>query len=201
MRGVLVGAAALILVGTTVPVAAAAATTSTAPAAVVPAALGNLQNWHAGVRAGSTKFTSGPGATCQPKVAKKPSDTVCMLTFSGRFTGTDQGYHGTYAGTATVRWLDPAENTYAAFESGGVTYTIYDAKGTLLGTPTLRIDLGTGGINGFPFDLTMGYTIEERTDVEPGLVIRMSGTGINQLDKNLNPVRVFTDRIGFQNGI
>jgi hypothetical protein len=29
----------------------------------------------------------------------------------------------------------------------------------------------------------------------------MSGTGVNQLDANLNPIRTFIDRIGYQNGI
>ena len=116
VQGVLIGAAALVLVGSIIPVAAASAAASpaspaspAAPAAhgttAVPAALGAIQNWQAGIGAGSTKFTSGPGATCQPKVAKKASDLVCkVLTFSGRFTGTDQGYHGTYTGSATVRW-------------------------------------------------------------------------------------------------
>ena len=46
----------------------------------------------------------------------------------------------------------------------------------------------------------MSYTIEVRNE-QDNFLERMSGVGVNQLDANLKPVRVFIDRIGFQNGI
>jgi hypothetical protein len=199
----MIGTAALVLVVTTIPAAQAGqGTAKTGPAATPTTTLPHLNDWFAGVRAGSTKFSSGTNANCQPKVAKVPADLRCKLTISGRFKATDQPYHGTYSGTAYIRYLDPKADNYAAWDAGGVTYTVYNANGTLLAKGDIRIDLGTGGVFGFPFDLSISYAIEERTEEEgPALVLRMSGVGINQLDGNLNPVRVFTDRIGYQNGI
>jgi hypothetical protein len=199
------GTAALVLVVGSTPAAQAtvAAPARSGVAAVAPTTdLAHLNDWFAGVRAGSTKFTSGTNATCQPKVAKTVADTRCKVTLSGRFKATDQPYHGTYSGVAYVRYLDPKNSSYAAWDAGGVTYTVYDAQGTLLAKGDIRIDLGTGGVFGYPFDLSLSYAIEERTEAEgPGLVLRMTGVGINQLDGNLNPVRVFTDRLQYQSGI
>lgn len=157
-----------------------------------------VSNWQDGIRAGTTTFSSKPGATCKPKVGTKESDRHCAMAFSGKFTATDRGYHGTYSGTATIGYPDPANSPYAAFEAGSVTYTIRDASNHLIGAYTLAIDLGTGGVSGYPYDLVIAYSIEERSFDANDLVLRMEGTGVNQLDGALNPVRTFIDRLAFQ---
>ena len=140
------------------------------------------------------KFTAIPGATCKPELGTKASDRRCKLTISGRFSATDRGYKGTYSGTATVNYLDPTTDNYAAFDSGTVTYQIRNLQGVLLDTVTLYIDLGTGGVYGFPYDTAISYWIEERIDTAPNIVVRMNGWGVNQLDAQLRPIRTFIDR-------
>ncbi|MCU1360542.1 MAG: hypothetical protein JWN99_1831 [Ilumatobacteraceae bacterium] len=191
MFKVLMVAAAVGLAGTTVAVAQAADRPS---AAVVS----TIVDWQAGLRAGTTQFSSAPGATCKPVVGTKASDRSCKLTISGKFTATDRGYKGTYSGTATINYLDPTTSNYAAFTSGIVTYKVYNLSGKLLGTVPMSIDLGSGGVFGFPYDLTVTYTYEERHTGDPDLVIRSEGTGLNQLDANLAPIRTFIDRMAFQ---
>jgi hypothetical protein len=87
-------------------------------------------------------------------------------------------------------------DNYAAFDSGSVTYQIRNLNGVLLKTVTLAIDLGTGGVYGFPFDTSISYWIEERNEQE-GLVLRMDGWAVNQLDANLKPIRTFIDRFEY----
>jgi hypothetical protein len=188
MRKVLLVVAALGLSGSTVAISGAQADR---PSAALAAP---VESWQQGYRAGTMTFSPIPGATCKPVVGTRASDRRCKLTFSGRFTATDRGYKGTYSGTATVNYLDPTTDNYAAFDSGSVTYKIRNLQGVLLDTVTLGIDLGTGGVYGFPYDTHISYWIEERIDVAPGIVLRMDGWGVNQLDANLQPIRTFIDR-------
>jgi hypothetical protein len=194
MLKVLLVTAVLGLTGSTVTVAQAErpSTEHAARVRVSP-----VQDWQAGVRAGTTKFSAVPGATCKPKLGTRASDRRCKLTISGKFTATDRGYKGTYAGTATVNYPDPANSDYAAFDSGSVTYQIRNLQGQLLDTVTMYIDLGTGGVTGYPYDLSIGYWYEERHDGDPDLVVRSEGVGINQLDASLNPIRTFVDRLAY----
>ena len=187
MRKVLLVVAALGLTGSTVAISGAQADRPAAVAAPV-------MSWQQGYRAGTTTFSPIPGATCKPVVGTRASDRRCKMTFSGKFTATDRGYKGTYSGTATINYLDPTTDNYAAFDSGSVTYKIRNLQGVLLDTVTLGIDLGTGGVYGFPYDTHISYWIEERIDVAPGIVVRMDGWGVNQLDANLQPIRTFIDR-------
>lgn len=53
---------------------------------------------------------------------------------------------------------------------------------------------------GFPGSLSVEYAIEERNE-EAGLVLRMSGVGVNALNDDLGPTRTYLDRIGYQSGI
>jgi hypothetical protein len=125
------------------------------------------------------------------------SDRRCKVTFSGRFVARDRGYMGTYSGTATIRYLDPGTSSYAAFDSGSVTYQVRDQHDVWLNSVTLQIDLGTGGITGFPYDMSVSYWIEERIDSAPGIVLHLNGWAVNQLDANLSPIRKFVDRSEF----
>jgi hypothetical protein len=193
MRKTLLGAATLALLALVLPPAIPAIAATHASAQPV-------NEWLTGVRAGTTKITSEPGASCKPKIGTTAADRRCKLTFSGKFTGTDLGYHGTYAGTAYIRYLDPANSNYAAWDAGTVVYQVRGSNGALLATLSEQIDLGTGGVFGYPYDLSLSYAIEER-NVTGTVVLRMTGTGVNQLDANLNPIRTFIDRIGYQNGI
>ena len=184
-----VAAAVVAVVAPVVPSAAGAAT----PAPVI-------QHWYAGVEAGTTTLGTAAGATCKPLLGTKATDSRCLVTFSGRWVATDQPYHGTYSGTAYVNYLDPKNSSYAAWDQGVITYVVRDASGKLLKTVTGGIDSGTGGIQGYPYDLSLTYAIEVRNEQE-NFLERMSGTGLNKLDANLKPIRTFIDRIGFQNGI
>jgi hypothetical protein len=207
MRKPLLGAAAITVLALVLPLAVPAlaatptrTTSSSGRSAAAVAPVLPVNEWLTGVRAGTTKITSEPGATCKPKIGTTAADRRCKLTFSGRFTGTDKGYHGTYSGTAYIRYLDPATSNYAAWDAGTVTYVVRGPNNAVLATLHLAIDLGTGGVFGYPYDLSLAYAIEERDDMD-SIVLRMSGTGVNQLDANLNPIRTFIDRIGYQNGI
>jgi hypothetical protein len=199
------GVAALALtLPAAVPAAASSVTSHrTSGVASSVTATPDVHAWFAGVRAGTTRiFASGPDATCRPVVGTRESDRWCKVTFSGRFRATDQPYHGTYSGSAFIHYLDPATNNAAAWDRGTVTYRILNPDGSLLAVMPLAVDGGTGGLFGYPFDLVHTYAIEERGDeVTFRVVLRMTGTGINQLDPNLRPIRTFVDRIGYQNGI
>jgi hypothetical protein len=168
MRKPLLGAATLTLLALVLPLAVPAlaatqaSTTARTAAAVAPAV--PVTEWLTGVRAGTTKITSEPGATCKPKIGTTAEDRRCKLTFSGRFTGTDKGYHGTYSGTAYIRYLDPAGSNYAAWDAGTVTYVVRGPDNAVLSTLHLAIDLGSGGVFGYPYDLSLSYAIEERDD-------------------------------------
>ncbi|MBI5089529.1 MAG: hypothetical protein HZB15_11920 [Actinobacteria bacterium] len=159
-----------------------------------PAKAAPVSGWQQGIRAGTIMFGKAPGATCKPVVGTVASDRKCKITMNGKFVAKDRGYQGTYTGSAIVNYLDPVASSSAAFESGSVTYTIKNMQGVLLKKITLSIDLGTGGVYGFPYDLSQTYWFEERTDVEPGIVLRMEGVSVNQLDANLNPTHTFIDR-------
>jgi hypothetical protein len=187
MWKVLMVAAVLGLSGSTVVGVQAAERPAAAKAAPIT-------SWQQGYRAGTMQFSAIPGATCKPVVGTRASDRRCKLTFSGKFTATDRGYKGTYSGTATINYLDPTTDNYAAFDSGSVTYQIRNTQGVWLSTVTLGIDLGTGGVYGFPYDTAISYWIEERIDTAPNIVVRMDGWGVNQLDANLQPIRTFIDR-------
>ena len=167
-----------------------------------PAAAGEtaISAWYEGVRAGTTAFTTATGATCRPKVGTTAADRRCKIVYSGRFTATDRGYRGTYSGSAFITYLDPATDNYAAFDNGTITYKIWDNDGNWLGKRVLYVDSGTGGIFGFPYDLSIRYTVEERNEHDT-LVLRMSGVGVNALGNRLQPVRRFIDRIRYQSGI
>jgi hypothetical protein len=102
--------------------------------------------------------------------------------------------HGHVLGLGDRRLHGSRELERAAFASGSITYKIRNQQGKLLSTVTLNIDLGTGGVYGYPYDLSQSYWIEERTEAEPGMVLRMNGWSVNQLDSHLNPTRTFIDR-------
>ena len=169
-------------------------TVAVVQAAERPAASVAISGWQDGHRAGTMRFSATPGATCKPKVGTRASDRRCKLKFSGRFASPSRGYTGTYSGSAIVNYLNPSESSSAAFDSGSVTYQVRDTNGKWLGSIKLDIDLGTGGVYGFPYDTSITYEIEERMFSPPGIVMRMNGWGVNQLDSDLNPIRTFIDR-------
>jgi hypothetical protein len=195
-----VGATLLAVVGSSSAVAVAAQPAGSHTTRGATAAAASVSSWEAGIRAGTTKLSSATGASCKPRVGTTAADRRCKLTFWGNFKATDRPYHGTYYGTAFVTYQDPATTNYASFDSGSVTYKILAADGTLIRYLTLAIDTGTGGINGFPYDLSMSYAFEERNE-EAGVVERLTGSGVNALDANLTPIRTFIDRLAFQSGI
>lgn len=187
--------AATVVVGGPAPAAEPTAEPADSRLAAEPA-----QSWYEGVRAGTTRFGSAPGARCRPRAATALAGRRCLLTYSGRFTATDRGYRGTYAGSVFVHYLSPAESAYASFETGTVTYRIRTTDGAWVGRYELYVDAGTGGVVGFPGSLSVEYAIEERNE-EAGLVLRMSGVGVNALNDDLGPTRTYLDRIGYQSGI
>ena len=140
------------------------------------------------------KFTAIPGATCKPELGTKASDRRCKMTFSGKFSATDRGYKGTYSGTATVNYLDPTTDNYAAFDGGSVTYQIRNLQGVLLETVTLASTSGPAACTASRTTRAISYWIEERIEAEPDIVLRMDGWGVNQLDAKLRPIRTFIDR-------
>lgn len=182
--------AALGLSGSTV------ATVSADAPAKRPSARAVIENWQVGYRAGTTQFQKVAGATCRPKDGSLASDRRCKIVFSGKFVSTDRGYKGTYSGSAMIEYYSPADNNAAAFTSGSITYTVRTASGAWVGTTTLAIDLGTGGVYGYPYDLSISYWYEERSSNDE-LVLRSEGVGVNQLDANLKPIRTFIDRLAF----
>ena len=153
--------------------------------------------WQEGVRAGTTRFSSVPGARCHPITQTGPEQRRCLLTFSGRFTATDKGWHGRYEGRVIVTYLAPDPDDYAAFEAGNVTYRVYD-EGGWLGRLDLEIDSGTGGINGFPRDLRVDYSYNERNEQFGSLWV--CGSGYNHLNAALEPVRTYVDRLAYFDG-
>ena len=193
-RVVLIGVVGAALVALAVP--------TTAAVAAAPAAAPVIQHWYAGVQAGTTTFVPSDGAevTCKPLLGTKASDAYCNVQFTGKWKATDQPYHGTYYGVAKIHYIDPKNSNYAEWQTSTVVYLIRDASNKLIKTETAAIDSGTGGVFGYPYDLSISYTIEIRNE-QDNFLERMSGIGVNQLDANLKPVRTFIDRIGFQNGI
>ena len=188
MLKVMLVAAALGLTGSTV---AMAQTVERPSAARV-----TIDDWQVGHRAGTTQFQKVAGATCRPKDGTLASDRRCKLVFSGKFISTDNGYKGTYSGSAMINYLSPLDNHTASFESGSITYTIRTTSGAWVGQATLAIDLGTGGVYGYPYDLSISYWYEERSSNDE-LVMRLEGVGVNALDANLQPIRTFIDRLAY----
>ncbi len=158
------------------------------------------QTWQVGIRAGTTTFSSGPGAQCTPrKVGATLAQRRCIVRVEGRFVSQDRGWKGRYQGRATVVYPVQEEGQplfdSAAFDSGNVSYFVRETDGTWVGRLDMYVDLGTGGVYGFPNDLDISYWIEERNE-EVG-VLNMEGVGINKLNDNLQPVRTFIDRLPY----
>lgn len=180
---------------------ATASAPSPAAATSVPATAGVPSTWQVGVRAGTTSFASGPNARCRPLA---PDATLaqrrCVVRVEGRFTAEDRGWKGRYQGKATVVYPEQVEGEplfdSAAFDSGTISYYVREGDGTWVGRLDMYVDLGTGGIYGFPRDLDISYWIEERNEMVG--VLRMTGVGVNALDDDLQPVRRFIDRLAFE---
>ena len=197
-RTFVIGAATALLAAASGAAATSAATAP--PPAKTSTSAPTISTWYEGVRAGTTRFVAAPGAACQPKTSAALADRRCKIVYSGRFTAKDRGYRGTYSGSAFITYLYPDIDNYAAFDNGSITYRIWRTDGTWLGKRSLQVDSGTGGVAGFPGDMSVSFAIEERN--EPArLVLRMSGDGFNALGKNLSLTRTYLNRIQFQSGI
>lgn len=195
-----VGALTLLVIAVPAPQAGASGAPDATTARLAGGAADVPGTWQEGVRAGTTTFGTAPGARCRPQV---PGATLaqrrCVVTVSGRFVAEDPGWKGRYQGRSTVVYPEqqPGEPVFdsAAFDSGSVSYFVRESDGSWLGRLDMYVDLGTGGIYGFPGDLDVSWWIEERNEMIG--VVRLTGVGVNQLDDELQPVRRYIDRSAF----
>jgi len=181
-------------------VASASAPSTSAPASSSSAAAEVTETWQVGIRAGTTTFSSGPEARCTPKkVDATLAQRRCIVRVEGRFVSYDKGWKGRYEGRSTVVYPVQEEGQplfdSAAFDSGNVSYFVREMDGTWVGRLDMYVDLGTGGVYGFPNDLDISYWIEERNEMVGRLEVQ--GVGVNKLNADLEPIRTFIDRLPY----